>query len=938
MAKHHIPTFLLTLTALCSMTAAPAFAEQVSTIPGTWRMHPSFDSTSDFDTYVNHVEKVMDGPRFVFIWANAAPYYKGSEPFSRPCATMWYIDKHGMDENGGDFEVRHISEMFPTYAMDIQYADYNPHTGCLVIFYTDGTTEILHEDGRLVKGSGISMLPITPGAATKISHFTFDEERGMIYGAAGNYAFALDTETGEITDILPSDLSLISVARVGDRWVVCDEEKVFMAEDAPSLPHSMQAFHELEVNGAALPGAIIGTGGYQPWDKYRENHLPMPWRLLPVNERMFLYVMKNRIPSNKTGITTSTSELNYYVISVALLDNGTWQPNALSTDIVVASGAVSQYPNHPTDQMIHIVNTGYAVSCNTSTIKYNMSEPYRRYYNYENGTWTINPKNQVRYIPSSNPGSGYVRKENYDWQRRTCSYDHTRFWMYFPMKGMYYRNHLGSNRWDEQVTPVLPDAPVTFYADDFLSHPEEGMLIRNLSRSMSNSSSRFVGDQLSCWKDGKWTRKGIGFLNPELAGLNVNTSSSGRIDNPAGIVMDPLNHDWIYSGGYSSGMTRMNLNDPDDMLTLARENHTLKTLAGVVKAFPSQFMSYVSKPAFDNNNVLWTSFFNFAAGRYDNEAELYYWLPEDRMAVRTAEDYAAHPMRKLVVKNVKGMHTSNVVPLTYPGNDTKLVYILGNENTVHIIDHKGTLEDTSDDELHTIDTYKDDAGGHIEIAYNYVPVEDPVDGRVWIACERGLLWFDPAIVHGETDVLCQVNLAADPVAASEGTIDFYNMSVRQISFDPMGRKWISTGHDGVYVLSADSKSMLAHFTADNSGLPSNTIFGAGWDNASNSMFISTAKGIMQFTPSEMIGEAAAETVHAFPNRILPGFKGHVDITGVADGMCLDVVDASGTPVTTLEAAAGGRTQWHVASSAAREGIYWITDSKGNRLEKITIMK
>ncbi len=69
MPKLYITAALLAASALCLPATAAAEA-----MPGTWKMHPTFDSCSDIGTYVNHVEKIMDGPRFVFIWANAARF------------------------------------------------------------------------------------------------------------------------------------------------------------------------------------------------------------------------------------------------------------------------------------------------------------------------------------------------------------------------------------------------------------------------------------------------------------------------------------------------------------------------------------------------------------------------------------------------------------------------------------------------------------------------------------------------------------------------------------------------------------------------------------------------------------------------------------------------------------------------------------------------
>lgn len=942
MPKLYISAALLAAAALLQPVSASADA-----MPGVWKLHPSFDIFSDFGTYVNHVEKLMDGPRYLFIWSNSAPYYKSVEQYSTPCATLWFVDKSEMADTDGEFSVKHISELAPTNAMGIQYADYNVNGGYVAVIYPDNSAEIIYEDGHVVKCADLQDCITTVGASSKVSHLTFDDERGLIYGVCGRTVFALDPVTGKVEGKMTADRELQSFIRVGDNWMACDEVTIYTAEAGDRIPVNFDSFEILPIIGDALPGAIKGNGDYAPWDRYTENQFPMPWRLLPVNDKIFMVTMKNLIPSNKTGITTSTAQTNYYTFSIALLDDGRWKPH-YHHSLSIPSTDLTLHPNHPSDQMLHITDKGYTVSAQNRTYKYNFRDAI---YNHKTGAWSRTPHSELQYIPQANPGSGYVRNDDYDWQRRSCSFDEKRYWFYQPMRGIYYRDYDASatgvlaNKWSEYKGASVPNAPAVFYADDFFSHPDYGMMIRNLNRSLENASTAFLGDQLSAWKDGKWTMLGVGARNPVLGGLKISATQAGRVDIPSGIAVDPMNSDMVYCGGYRNGITRINLGDADDILTLTKTSTNLTSLPGVAIAFNSTKSSaYCSAPAFDNNGVMWTSYFNYAvpSSEYNTHAYIYYWLPEDRMAVKGAEDYAAHPMREIVIDKSSSMHLCELVPLTYAGNDTKLVYLSNNQdvarNMVQLYDHKGTLDDTSDDKLYTLNVIRDDAGGQIEISYNFTPVEDPVDGRVWIPCVRGLLWLNPADITSDRDYLNQLNLSGDEAASREGVTSFYNMEVRHISFDPLGRKWISTANNGLFVLSADARHLVAHLTTVNSGLPSDDIYGSGWDYATNSMFISTGKGIMQFTPAEMMDAPMAETVHAFPTRILPGYKGHVDITGVPAAASLIICDDTGNEVDSLPSPVGGRVQWHPASSTLSEGVYWIADKQGNRLEKITVMK
>ena len=180
MPKHHIAGLMTAGLSLFLFPSPAAAGSEATAMEGIWKLHPTFDHVSTMGQYPNHVEKIMDGPRYVFIWANAAPYLSSSpEIFNNPCATLWYIDKEEMPQGSTDFTVHHISELFSTDATGIRYADYNPEGGYLVLFYEPGDLEILHEDGRLIKGLGFSENNLP--ALRKVRDLVFDNERGLEY-------------------------------------------------------------------------------------------------------------------------------------------------------------------------------------------------------------------------------------------------------------------------------------------------------------------------------------------------------------------------------------------------------------------------------------------------------------------------------------------------------------------------------------------------------------------------------------------------------------------------------------------------------------------------------------------------------------------------------------------------------------------------------------
>ena len=191
--------------------------------------------------------------------------------------------------------------------------------------------------------------------------------------------------------------------------------------------------------------------------------------------------------------------------------------------------------------------------------------------------------------------------------------------------------------------------------------------------------------------------------------------------------------------------------------------------------------------------------------------------------------------------------------------------------------------------------------------------------------------FNADQITGSSAVLNRIK-----VSRNDGTslADYLlnEVPVNHITSDNQGRKWFSTTGAGLVCTSSDGRNVLGEFTTDNSLIPSNNVYSAAYNPATNSIMVSTECGMAEFFPS---GSSRADSdkleVRAYPNPVTPDYYGYVNIDGLPDGVLVKVVDAAGGLVRELGIAESGSIQWNLLNldnKQVKTGVYYILVSGG----------
>lgn len=515
-----------------------------------------------------------------------------------------------------------------------------------------------------------------------------------------------------------------------------------------------------------------------------------------------------------------------------------------------------------------------------------------------------------------------------------ASWDQSEFFSITPRLG------LRSFTSDGTITRnhMLPNAPNAYWSRAMVYHPTYGMLVNShgVDPIFSGDGVNSMSEPylLSAYKDGYWTPKSPAYADPAYTDVGF---------NPLGLLIDPADSKYVWSGSNYSGISRINLQDPTDILHYSFPGDPTSSLPGYVKTSDIQSawsrLCFFSPPHMDSQNTMWSLFHN--ADGIDN-LELRYMTDDDRRASRDAA--SARPWKTLLVRGVTSNPNCVFVPLTASVNRNLLLYLA--HAYIVVYNTNGTPDVTSDDSRAVVTaTFFDQDGGEVNLYQVNCTYEDPSTGFVWFGTGSGVYYLQPtSILKGQT------NVNRIKVARNDGTslADYLlnGVGVNCIIADPEGRKWFATTGAGIVVTSSDGRTVLGEFTTANSEIPSDNVYSICYNPATRSIMVSTENGIAEFFPGGISSsEGDAPAVRAYPNPVSPDYHGWVTIDGLPDNSYVKIVDASGNLVRELGRAETGSIQWDINNMHYRRvntGVYYILSSPASgsgesNVAKILIM-
>lgn len=303
--------------------------------------------------------------------------------------------------------------------------------------------------------------------------------------------------------------------------------------------------------------------------------------------------------------------------------------------------------------------------------------------------------------------------------------------------------------------------------------------------------------------------------------------------------------------------------------------------------------------AFDANNNLWMCNHN-APKPLAVKTEAGEWYS---FALNCSSD---HQVRRLVVD-----------ALGY-----KWLFTSGNSTGVIVFDEGEDFADTSDDRCKVLNS-----SNSVLPTNEITSIEVDRDGAVWVGTKQGAAVFqcDPFSSSGECPG-SRPYVEVDGIGAN--LLD--DTEVSAIAVDGANRKWFGTGA-GIFLMSPEGNTQIAHFTAENSPLFDNAINDIGFDEATGEVFIGTQRGLISYRAEATGAEGFHTGVLVFPNPVREDYEGPIAIKGLAEDATVKITDINGQLVFETDAL-GGQAIWYgkdYNGRRANTGVYLIYATSRN---------
>lgn len=428
---------------------------------------------------------------------------------------------------------------------------------------------------------------------------------------------------------------------------------------------------------------------------------------------------------------------------------------------------------------------------------------------------------------------------------------------------------------------IMPNGPKT--NTNYRMAWGKGALYVTTGSPSGNWMNSFLKDGVHYLVDGRWHTTDR-FNDPMFAAGG--NDYAGALNDPMAIVVDPNDGDHVFMGSWDDGVLEMR--NGKGVQFFGADNSTLQRHENS----PSNDQpTRVGGLAWDDRGNLWVT-----------------------------NSYCANPISvRLRNGNWYNGSTGSVL-----GNNTLLSDIVVARNGYKwIVRPRGagllvytdnnTPTQPEDDRAKVLSKFEGE--GNLP-STDVLSVAEDLDGQIWVGTNRGIaVFYNPDLVFTDENFDAQQILIEQ-----DGNVQLLleTESVTSIVVDGANRKWLGTQSSGVYQVSADGTDQLAHFTAENSPLPSNDVICMAMDEESGELFIGTDLGIVSFRSDATGGLAKAECATVFPNPVRETYTGQVAITGLARNSDLRITDVAGNLVYHTRSL-GGQATWP------------ITDMNGNRV-------
>ena len=232
----------------------------------------------------------------------------------------------------------------------------------------------------------------------------------------------------------------------------------------------------------------------------------------------------------------------------------------------------------------------------------------------------------------------------------------------------------------------------------------------------------------------------------------------------------------------------------------------------------------------------------------------------------------------------------------------------------------GTPTYSGDDYAIKRNTFVDQNGNSITPEYIRCIAQDNTN-RLWIGTQQGILTI-PAKVDFFSSNECHRIIIPRNDGTGFGDYLLGDEQINCMAVDGGNRMWIGTANSGLYLIEDDTIT-IAHFTENNSLLPSNAIQSITIVPKTGEVFVGTDRGIASYRSDASEPQQDMKNVYAYPNPVRADYTGVISITGLMDNSWVNIIDSGGNLVCKTRSH-GGTAVWDGNDAYGRRatpGVY-----------------
>lgn len=264
---------------------------------------------------------------------------------------------------------------------------------------------------------------------------------------------------------------------------------------------------------------------------------------------------------------------------------------------------------------------------------------------------------------------------------------------------------------------------------------------------------------------------------------------------------------------------------------------------------------------------------------------------------------------------------------------------------IYLLETNGTLDRTNDDRRFLRSTIVNQDG----TAYSpdqFYDIGEDHDGAIWVCTNLGpFLISSPEDFRSSSFTFEQVKVSRND---GSGLADYLLSGVATtcVAVDGANRKWFGAMNNGVYLISDDCQEELAHFTTQNSPMPSDNVYDIKVHPQTGRVYIATDKGVCCYISDATEGEdkLMKDNIIVYPNPVEPDYSGPITVRGLVRDSEIKIVAPNGQLIISGQSA-GGTFTWNGCDSRGRRvasGVYTILanthDGKKAVAARVTVIR